>query len=303
MGRIVTDRDRSAERAAQWALAHVKPDYCAWPAAAQERYRCAMADSDRLVVKKQLLAALFDIHEETSEDVLAAVRALSVNDSLCYHDAELLTSGIGDDFFWSLDVWNGTGRSVLDFETLYDFDVARWNREGAKRGYRGSLTDEWAALRIDGAFSRASLSMAAAYVSRFTHEVFSGRRSEFESSDGWPASNAKPISKRKAKRYALKLFDRFSDYLEQRRAALLTEFDENPRRAVYMFDTATAEYPDTHFVFSDQGVLKAIRFRHFVQDCRALIRDGSDLDSVIQRERSNASHFLEAAYRNIVRNP
>ena len=159
-----------------------------------------------------------------------------------------------------------------------------------------------AALRIDGTFSRASLSMAATYVSRFAHEVFSRPPIGIRTSDGWPASNAKPISMRKAQ-LRLKLFDRFSDYLEQRRAALLTEFDENPRRAVYMFDTATAEYPDTHFVFSDQGVLKAIRFRHFVQDCRALIRDGSDLDSVIQRERSNASHFLEAAYRNIVRNP
>ncbi len=56
------------------------------------------------------------------------------------------------------------------------------------------------------------------------------------------------------------------------------------------------------FIFTDKTALKAVRFRHFMADCRALAGDSRALDLITEREKSAILAFLHEAHRDIMEN-
>lgn len=56
------------------------------------------------------------------------------------------------------------------------------------------------------------------------------------------------------------------------------------------------------FVFSDKTALSAVRFKHFMVDCRKLAGDDQELSRVEEQERHALIEYLERAYQDIIAN-
>jgi hypothetical protein len=110
---------------------------------------------------------------ETEEELKAALDAFDDAQYLLLNSAALPVMGIGEDHFF-LNEWLGKDRTLLDFETLYDYDhddhcfqeQARQEEfpDYTVKSYRGSLYYRWARLEINGSFHYAFLSMAAGHL-------------------------------------------------------------------------------------------------------------------------------------------
>ena len=98
------------------------------------------------------------------------------------------------------------------------------------------------------------------------------------------------------------LMDRFNRYVSGRHDSLALEFDQESRKVVYVFDKSRPDDPHMDFIFTSKTALQAVRFRHFMADCRAIARDGRELDPIIAREKSAVLAFLEETYRDIMEN-
>jgi hypothetical protein len=98
------------------------------------------------------------------------------------------------------------------------------------------------------------------------------------------------------------LMDRFNRYVSGRHDSLALEFDQQSRKVVYVFDKSRPDDPHMDFIFTNKTALQAVRFRHFMADCRAIARDGRELDPIIERGKSAVLAFLEETYRDIMEN-
>jgi hypothetical protein len=229
---------------------------------------------------------------------------------------------VGEDSFF-LNEYLGEGKTLLDFDTLYEYDYddhcfqeqARKEQtpEYVVKPYRGALYYRWARLFIDGAFHYASLCMAAGYV--YSHLDESGQK-KVATLIPHRYVNAKDHGKREGKgtifsqridadgkeAQAEELQRRFWDYLSQRYEALRTEFDGQARTAAYMEDLSRPHDPHMTFIFSDKTALQAVSFRQFMRDCRPLVADRAELDAVITRERQALDAYLESACLDICTN-
>jgi hypothetical protein len=128
-----------------------------------------MSDEDRLITNNELREALFNIRTGTGDEFATALDSLYPAAQLLFNAAALFPSGVGDDFFWSLDVQNYTGQDLLALVTLYDYDLAQHTEQAVRNAgppspYAGMMQNDWTRLAIDGDFSYASLSLAAGYV-------------------------------------------------------------------------------------------------------------------------------------------
>ncbi len=92
------------------------------------------------------------------------------------------------------------------------------------------------------------------------------------------------------------------NYLSQRFDALLTEFDGQASKTVYMEDASRHNDPHMTFIFSEKTALQAVRFRHFMRDCRLLLADRAELTVVISRERQALAEYLKSTALDIFEN-
>jgi hypothetical protein len=313
---------RGIEPALRRAFMLVEPEYFSWPVEAQERYRAGMPGEHAFRIRQVLLKAIFGIHVKTLEELEAAIEAFGDSESLVFNRALLPVMGVGDDCFF-LNECLGAGETILDFETLHDYDYADYCfQEQARKeeipdyavkAYRGSLYHAWARLQIDGVFHYASLSMAASYIYSLIDECGSDR---IDALIPHHYVNGKDHGKREEKGTIFsqrivaggmepqleELRHRFSAYLSARHDSRLSEYDAGAANTVYAFDQSRENDPHVDFVFSDKTALKYVRFRHFMTDCRTLLRDKARLEAVIGRERQSAIDFVEGAYQDIIGN-
>lgn len=304
------------------ALMRVNPEYFAWPIEAQERYRVSMPEHDAFRVRQELLKALFGIQAKTEEDLAEIGNQFGDEEHLVFNRALLPAAGVGEDAFF-LNEYLGEGKTLLDFDTLYQYDYddhcfqeqARKEQtpEYVVKPYRGALYYTWARLFIDGAFHYASLCMAAGYVYSRLDEC---GQEEVSTLIPHRYVKAKDHGKREGKGtifsqrleaggkepQAEELQRRCWAYLSQRYDALRTEFDNQAHKAVYMEDKSRPHDPHMNFIFSDKTALQAVRFRQFMRDCRALVADRAELDAVITRERQALEAYLESTCRYILTN-
>lgn len=301
------------------ALMRVNPEYFAWPLEAQERYRVSMPEHDAFRLRQELLKALFGIQAKTEEDLAEISNRFGDKEHLLFNRALLPAAGVGEDSFF-LNEYLGESKTLLDFDTLYEYDYddhcyqeqARKDQtpEYLVKPYRGALYYTWARLFIDGAFHYASLCMAAGYV--YSHLDKFGRE-KISTLIPHRYVKAKDHGKREGKgtifsqrleadgreAQAEELQRRCWGYLSQRFDALRTEFDGQSRKAVYMEDLSRHNDPHMTFIFSDKTALQAVRFRHFMRDCRAFVADRAELNVVINRERQALNARLEFTCRDI----
>lgn len=312
---------RQREAALRRAIIGVKPDYYSWPSEVQERYRVTMPDRDMFLINQALMKALFAIRVDTEESMDEAFAAFDDAGKVLFTGTLLPLVGVGEDNF-VLNEHLGDG-TILDFPTIYDYDRdfhcfqegvrAEEIPDYARKPYRGDLYHRWARLQIDGAFHYATLSMAAAYIFSLIDDLGSKRVDELipheyvDGEDHGKREGAGTILDRRIDAAGLEgqlqeLMERFQRYISARCDTLTAEFDEESRKAVYMFDRSRPDDPHMDFIFTDKTALQAVRFRHFMADCRAIVADGRELDPIIEREQAAVVSFLGEAHRDIMEN-
>lgn len=304
------------------ALMRVNPEYFAWPIEAQERYRVSMPERDAFRVRQELLKALFGIQAKTEEDLAEIGNQFGDEEHLVFNRALLPAAGVGEDAFF-LNEYLGEGKTLLDFDTLYQYDYddhcfqeqARKEQtpEYVVKPYRGALYYTWARLFIDGAFHYASLCMAAGYVYSCLDECGQEKVStliphryvkakDHGKREGKGTIFSQRLEAGGKEPQAEELQRRFWAYLSQRYDALRTEFDNQAHKTVYMEDKSRPHDPHMNFIFSDKTALQAVRFRQFMRDCRALVADRAELDAIITREQQAIKAYLESACQDILTN-
>ena len=239
-----------------------------------------------------------------------------------YNSTILRITGIGDDYFY-LNGGLCKGKTLLDYDTLYDYDEAdhryqEYARERDFPGYKaqpyyGSLYQLWARLLIDGAFNYASLSMASGYIYsqlesagfdqidklipyRYVLGPNHGKR------EGKGTRWDRRISANGKEAHLDELKERFYRYTEERRQVLARQFDSQVEGRVYLITQNQSGDPHTHFIFTDKTVLQAVRFRHFVRDCRIHLSENQALDTLIDQEYPALNAFLEKNCQDILDN-
>ena len=301
------------------ALMRVNPEYFAWPREAQERYHVSMPEQDAFRLRQELLKALFGFHAHTEEDLREISNQFGDQEHLVFNRTLLPAAGVGEDAFF-LNEYLGEGKTLLDFDTLYEYDYddhcfqeqARKEQisEYVVKPYRGALYYTWARLFIDGVFHYASLCMAAGYVysrlEEFGQEKVStlipyryvkGKNHGKREGKGTIFSQRLEADGKEAQ--AEELQRRCWAYLSQRYDTLRTEYDGQARMAVYMEDLSRHNDPHMTFVFSDKTALQTVHFRQFMRDCRTLVADRAELEAVISRERQALNEYLESTCLDI----
>lgn len=300
----------------------VNPDYFSWGTAEQERYRLGLSEEECFRIERDVLKILFDIRADTKEKMDTACKSFRDEHYLLFNETMLFFNGIGENLFY-LNEYLGDDRTLLDFETLYDYDYhdhcfqeEAWKKENPNhivRPYRGTLYYQWARLHIDGAFFYADLSMMANYLYGVAGEVGFDKIRElipYEYVDG------KNHGKREGKGtlFDLKLMangkeaqleelqHRYHVYIGERQKVALDDFDAKAQGRVYLVDKSEKVDPHMSFIFTDQTALQNVRFRHFMADCRSMLGDNQELDTLIEQERQAAIEFLEKNHRDIMEN-
>jgi hypothetical protein len=328
VGRVIHDKDLKTmlshsvkQPALKRALMRVKPEYFSWTIDAQKQYRVAMPDVDMFRIRQALLKTLFSISIKTEEELNKVFDAFHDEQYLLFNSALLPLTGIGDDHFF-LNERLGD-KTLLDFETLYDYDfedhcfqeqVRKKDVTGYEgQPYRGTPYQHWARLFIDGAFYYATLSCMAGYLLSIIDDTGSDKISELiphayvDGPDHGKREEKGVLYDKRIDAGGLEvhleeLQDRFHRFMTERYNELAEDFDRKAQRRVYLIDKSKDHDPQMEFAFSDKTALKAVRFKHFMKDCRKIMGDSQELETLMERERQTVSTYLERMHQDILRN-
>lgn len=158
--------------ASRKALMVADPQYHAWPAEQQERFRASMDEAARKRIKAVLLREIKDI-DCTVENVEERWDELPIAELNDLNWALLLTHGVGEDWVF-LNESMAENTSLLDFQTLYDYDFndhlfqERANKSEFSnyqpRDYYALRFMRWVRLLIDERLCYANLFSLADYI-------------------------------------------------------------------------------------------------------------------------------------------
>lgn len=314
--------DNKQQAAVRRAIISVRPDYFSWSVDEQEHYRATMPDEDERRIRQSLLRDLFGLKAYSEEAMEQALDQFDDARYLRLNSALLYLQGIGDDNIF-LNESFPERTSLLDFDTLYDYDLCDYQfQEQARREelpdrvakpYRGDLHFVWARLQVDGAFHYATLMTAARHLlAEMEDESFDkiGELIPHEYVRG--PDHGKPVKhglvwdrRVDAKGMELQLEElqhRGWAYQARRFDELLTLWDEKALRQAFIIPKSTDGDPQIDFIFSDKKALRAVRFRHFMADCRAIAGNVPDLKQAVRDERRRTADFLERSCEDILAN-
>jgi PAS domain-containing protein len=304
------------------AIIRVWPDYYSWPEARQERHRLQRSREDDFRIRQAAVQSLFGLDVRSEEELEALLDSFDDARYLLLNSTLLPLQGIGADSFF-LNESLPDDQSLLDFETLGDYarndhqfqERARKQEDPGYvvRPYRGDLHHCWARLQVDGAFHYADLRTQAGYLVDALEELGSDRIQALIPHEYVDGSNHgkregrgflydKRIDANGLEGHLDELQHRYYAYVNQRYEDLLGLFDQSARKCVYVRDRSRPDDPHMEFVFSDKTALDAVRFRHFVSDCRLLVGDNRELETRLDHERRAALDFLEESHRDIMNN-
>jgi hypothetical protein len=302
------------------AIIRAWPDYYSWPEARQERHRLQRSRDDDCRLRQAVVQSLFGLDVRSEEELEALLDSFNDAQYLLLNSTMLPLQGIGADSLF-LNESLPDDKTLLDFETLGDYarddhqfqEQARQQEDPAYvvRPYRGDLHHCWARLQIEGAFHYADLRTQAGYLADALEELGSDRIQALIPHEYVDGPNH---GKREGKGFLYdkridahglegqldELQRRYYAYVRQRYDDLLELFDQSLRKCVYVRDRSRPDDPHMEFVFSDKTALDAVRFRHFVSDCRVLAGDVGELESQLDHERRAALDFLEESHRDIM---
>ena len=304
------------------AVIRVKPDYFALSNAEREHYRLRLNRKDEFRIRQAVLKDVFGIVVNTTEELDATLDTFDDSQYLLLNSTLLPLQGIGEDNFF-LNEHLQTDVTLLDFNTVGDYarDDRHFQEQARKqedpdykiRAYRGNIHRCWARLTIDGTFHYADISSLAGYVADRLDEAGFERIDELipchyvdgpehgkRDDNGFVYDKRLNANGLEGQLQALR--DRYYTYMRERYEALLDRFNSSPATNVYMRDRSRDNEPQMDFVFSDATALDAVRFRHFVSDCRRITGDPAEVDHLIAQEKHLALDFLANTNKGIMDN-
>ena len=323
--------DDEAVAAPRWtpelrrALMAAKPEYFGWSDQEQLRYRLDLPDADR----ERLVAALLRETGHRRPAALARLEshgrvALDVQNRI--NELLLPLTGIGEDAF-VLNEHLQAGRSILDFETLRNFDADDHAFQQAARKehdnpyvpepYTGALHGTWARVLIDGRICYLTLSMAAWHLYGSMQEAVDEeiqalvphrhvRGPEEGKSEGGRGRWDQRVDAGGQEALLDELRHRAWAELDRRRRELGQMFLESRSGASFLDDKPWPEVPPDEqnllIVFTDPKSLEAVRFTSFMRDCRRIQQPLSELRALEAREAEDVRAFVRAQHEDLIRN-
>ena len=304
------------------AVIRVKPDYFALSETEREYYRLHTDTEDDFRIRQVVLNELFGLAINTAEELDAMLDTFDDSQYLLLNSTLLPFQGIGEDNFF-LNEHLQTDVTLLDFNTVGDYaqDDHRFQEESRAqadpeykiRPYRGDIHRCWARLTIDGTFHYADISSLAGYLTDVLDETGFDRIDELipchyvdgpdhgkRDDHGFVYDKQLDANGLEGQLQALR--DRYYTYMQERSETLLDQFNTSHTTCVYMRGRTRDNEPHMDFVFSDEAALDAVRFRHFVSDCRHITGDPAEVNNLIEQDKSLALDFLASAYTDIMDN-
>lgn len=279
-----------------------------------------MDDAAQSRVEAVLLKSLLGI-QCTAENAGKIWRDISVSKLNNLNWAKLLTSGVGDDYFF-LNESMTKNKSLLEFDSIYDYDYDDYlfqeqaNKKEFKdyqdRDYYALKFSCWARLIIDDQFYYATLYSLAGYLANeiedkshdcvqriIPHEYVPGKE------DGKPVKGGfrwdmQADAGGKEKQLD-ELNSRLSGYVQECWLELSKEFAQAPP-AVYIEDNHQGRESNRNFIFNNEGALKQIHWKHFLADCEPLLADFTNVTNRVEKEVAKAEAFLQEAHKDIIKN-
>lgn len=306
--------------AAHRALMAADSQYYSWSSEKQERFRATLCGDALIRVRRVLLESLLGI--QCSPDRIYQVwDDLPLNQVTLLNWASLLTTGIGEDNIY-LNEHLSDGQSLLDFETLYDYDHDHYMFQEEVKGkeiaayeradYYALRHPFWVRLTINGHFHYATLLSLATYFADAIESAGNDlidQLSPHEYVEG--EDNGKAESG--GVRYDMKLDaaglegqldelrSRWYRYQSERWIDLSKRFSQLPP-AVYIADENKDDGPDRSFIFNNAAILRKVRWRHFLSDCRPYVAELSSFDGQLAQEIERATAWLKANHHEIMNN-
>ncbi len=297
------------------------PGYFSWDEDSQNKYRIFMPDDLNFKFRQFILKEAFGIEVADDDAFDDAWSDMSTQDTTKFNAILLPLQGIGEDLFF-LNEYFAIGKSLLDFETLYEYDfndfqfqeADRKTRENyCARTYRGSLHSVWARLLIDGDFYYASLSMVSRYLAmelgnfgddyieeRIPYDFYPGEDHGKASANGCSVYDMR-INANGLESQLKELQKRTWKYLEIAEDRIEEDYDKQSEQQVLILDQSSDKDPYLHILFSDWKVLQKIRFQTFMRDCRAFEnKDHSALLQQLADEKAKLKIFLDEQYAEIM---
>ena len=304
------------------AVIRVKPDYFALSETEREYYRLHLGMEDSFRIRKTVLKKLFGLAVNTTEELDSVLDTFDDSQYLLLNSTLLPLQGIGEDNFL-LNEYLPTDVTLLDFSTVGDYarDDHYFQEHARKqedpdykiRPYRGDMHRCWARLTIDGTFHYADISSLAGYLTDGLDELgferidelipcqfINGPKHGKREDTGYVYDKRIDADGLEGQLQALR--DRYYAYMRERYEALLDRFETSPTTCVYMRDRTRDNEPQMDFVFSDATALDAVRFRHFISDCRCIAGEPAEGDNLIEQEKHLALDFLANTYKDIMDN-
>ena len=316
---------REWEAVLRRAIIATNPEYFSWTEKEQEKYRGQRKWEDDFIFFRIIFKELFDFKAETQEELDEYYDELSIKDNLILNQTILPMRGIGEDNFF-LNESFGEGKSLLDFETLYDYDyddhcyqekARERDFEGySKKPYRGSFYGTWANLEIDGEFTYASLSMLSSHILFGVVEDFAfgkinklipykyvrGKNHGKKQKGGGYLWEQRVDAKGKEGQLD-ELKGRLWEYLSGRFYEFSDAANKKYHGKVYIIERSDVDGdPYIDFLFSDMALLKKIHFKSFVKDIRETLGDIQEVYDAIEREKELVRKFLNDAYKDVMEN-
>ena len=305
------------------AVMSIRPDYYGLPEADQERYRANISSEDVRRIDQILLKSLLNIDVKNREELNAVFDDLSLPLHTLINKTILPIQGIGEDCFW-LNEGLQDDRTLLDFETLYDYDYDDFLFQEASRReqspdhisppYTGSLYFTWARLLVDGAFYYATLSNIAPYVMSQTEDHVYDKIQEFIPYQYVPGKDHGATDEGRGSIFNMQrdaggregqleeLYHRYWQYSFDRTRELGGQYEQEALGQVFIRESVHEGDPQLDFVFSDTQVLKSVRFKSFVRDCRSMKGGYELVEKLIAEEKNRLTTFLEENYHDIMKN-
>lgn len=207
--------------------------------------------------------------------------------------------GIGENYFYINENFAEVN-SILNFETLYDYDFANHNFQESINNEKENIIPY--KMRLTGYFSRAYISNQFHYISLMSPSIYIYDKIDESLFDLIneliPYSIVSKSKKNQKSSFSFKYDAKGKEYilneLKKHSRTLLSSlyeelidfFDKNPMSCIWEIKDSEYLNPHITYIFSDKNLLKKIRFKTFEKDVLEFKTDDISFLEFIFREKN-----------------
>lgn len=300
------------------AIIKANPDYFSWDKAHQERYGQAIPKEEYQIIRDHLYKTLFGItvrkNDKDVED------KCTFEQTFLFNQVILPLTGVGENCFFLNESMGDQG--ILDFETWYNYDFHDHEYQESHRSqqsdtikpYRGGIHGRWARLFIDNNFYYVTLITQAGFLYSALDEVADDYINELIPYDFVEGKNhGKKVNggslwdmRRNANGLEAQLEElntRTWNYLNYRSDYLIDQCFNEQHKAIYFVDESQGELdPSLTIIASGPEVMKEIRFKSIIADCRHFEKDASTVLLRAENEQALLKSFIQKEFDDIMVN-